>query len=501
MGLPMNAERSGADCNTKAGSPSVARAGAENSNDKAAASTQSKGICPSRMPDVLHQTAPLRASFDETATSPWHEGLPLLSGHGVMAQRASRKGDRKEAPKNKPRFARVALGFLGSTLVLIGAVWYAVHHFDWAGPLLANSLRAVFGDERVARLEDFVYGAEDRVNRLLKKNEAPKAYWQVPSAPSASPKIASPAPVTPAALPETTPSPSEFHPDNPGPALKEWSAPGDGEWLGIVDARHPSELPRMWKTLLHPDKARSWAEVFVVAIDLKQIELHPVLGTQEPQPDSDEARRYLRDGKIPVARQVDLLAAFNGGFMSEHGGYGMKLDGVTIARPKPRACAIALYGDGSLHIGSWAALSSDESSMVWFRQTPECMWENDKLHAGLEAGAGLKKWGSTVDGETVIRRSGIGLNAARDVLYVAITNHTTARVLAEGLHHAGATDVAQLDVNWSYPKFVTFEPIGHTTVLRPVPLAPGFEYSDDEYLRKKEKRDFFYITRKDRVAH
>ncbi len=29
--------------------------------------------------------------------------------------------------------------------------------------------------------------------------------------------------------------------------------------------------------------------------------------------------------------------------MTEHGGYGMKLDGITIAKPKPRACAIAYY--------------------------------------------------------------------------------------------------------------------------------------------------------------
>ncbi|HYP78482.1 MAG TPA: hypothetical protein VER12_21065 [Polyangiaceae bacterium] len=392
--------------------------------------------------------------------------------------------------------------------MLVLLLWYAVHHFDWAGPLLANSLRAVFGDDRVARLEDFVYGAEDHVNRLLKKNEPPKTYWQVPASGSLPPvssaaNALSSSTAAPRAAPvaEALPSSEAFHPVNPGPALKEWSAPGDGEWLGLSDARHPGEPPRMYKTLLHPDKGRSWAEVFVVAIDLKQVLLYPVLGTQEPQPDSDEARSYQRDGKIPTDRQSTLLAAFNGGFMTEHGGYGMKLEGVTIAKPKPRACAIACYQDGSLRIGSWASLGSAEADMLWFRQTPECMWENDKLHAGLQAGAGLKKWGSTVDGETVIRRSAIGLNADRSVLYVAITNHTTARVLADGLHHAGATDIAQLDVNWSYPKFVTFEPIGHTHVLHPVPLAPGFEFSDDEYLRKKEKRDFFYMLRKEPTLH
>jgi hypothetical protein len=378
-------------------------------------------------------------------------------------------------------------------MLLVALLWYAVHHFDWAGPLVANSLRAVFGDDKVAKLEDFVYGAEDRVNRLLKKDEPPKTYWSVPSATVESPAVAS-NPVVSASSPAPG---AAFSLENPGPALKEWSAPGDGEWVPVRDARHPEEPPRMLKTLLHPDKGRSWAEVFVVAIDVKQIELYAVAGTQEPQPDSDEAKQLTREGKIPVASQAALVAAFNGGFMTEHGGYGMKVDGVTIAKPKARACTIAAYKDGSLRIASWPELSNGEADMVWFRQTPECMWENDKLHAGLQAGAGLKKWGSTVDGETVIRRSGIGLNADRSVLFVAITNHTSARVLADGLHHAGATDVAQLDVNWSYPKFVTFEPIGHTNVLHPVPLAPGFEYSDDEYLRKKEKRDFFYILRKD----
>ncbi len=407
----------------------------------------------------------------------------------------------KKPARKKLRIGRLALYFGASCVLVLMLVWYAVHHFDWAGPLVANSLRAIVGDDTVAKLEDFVYGAEDHVNRLLKKNEPPKAYWSVPDAGAASAAPTAPDGGAPKESAEAGSAANAFHPQNPGPALKEWSAPGDGEWVAIDDARHPAEPPRLFKTLLHPDKGRSWAEVFVIAIDVKRVQVFPVLGSQEPQPDSDDAKRVVREGKIPVERQPALIAAFNGGFMTEHGGYGMKVDGVTIAKPKPRACAFAFYKDDSLRIGSWQALGSGEADMVWFRQTPECMWENDALHAGLQAGAGLKKWGATVDGETVIRRSAIGLNADRSILYVAITNHTSARVLADGLHHAGASDVAQLDVNWSYPKFVTFEPIGHTNVLHPVPQAPGFEYSDDEYLRKKEKRDFFYIVRKEPSAH
>jgi hypothetical protein len=264
----------------------------------------------------------------------------------------------------------------------------------------------------------------------------------------------------------------------------------------MLDPRRPGEPPYMMKTLLHPDGGRSWAEVFVVAVDLRRVRLYPVAGTREPAADSPEGEKYERKGLIPSEHHEELLGAFNGGFMTEHGGYGMKLDGVVIVKPKPNACTIAVYNDDSVRIATWNKLADSEKDMRWYRQAPECMWEADKLHPGLQGGKGLK-WGATLDGDTVIRRSAIGLNATRDVLYVSITNHSSARVLADGMHHAGATDVAQLDVNWSYPKFVTFEPGDAGPDRVAIALASGFEFTPDEYIRKKQRRDFFYLMRKD----
>jgi hypothetical protein len=116
---------------------------------------------------------------------------------------------------------------------------------------------------------------------------------------------------------------------------------------------------------------------------------------------------------------------------------------------------------------------------------------------GLQYSEG-RKWGATLDGETVIRRSAVGINEARDILYFGISNHTTARVMAEGMHHVGAPVVAQMDVNWSYPKFVLFEPGESGPERKAVALAPGFEFSTDEYIRQRARRDFFYLMRRDR---
>lgn len=407
----------------------------------------------------------------------------------VQASASLRSSKKSERPaRRRGRWRRIFLWVLGGGVAAVALTYWLVHRFEWAGPLVANSLRAVIGVDNVAHLEDFVYAVEDRVNRLTRKNETPQARWQVPSAaPVAS--------LAPPAASADAPRLPPFAPKDVGPWPKGWSAPGDGKWVPMADVRRPGEPTYMAKTLLHPDPSRSWAEVFVVAVDLRRVRLYAVAGTREPAADSPEGEKYERKGLIPSEHQDDVLGAFNGGFMTEHGGYGMLVDGVTLVKPKPNACTIVVYDDDSMRIGTWSKLPSTER-VRWFRQAPECMWEQDKLHPGLQGGKGLK-WGATLDGDTVIRRSGIGLNAARDVLYVSITNHSSARVLADGMHHAGAVDVAQLDVNWSYPKFVTFEPGDAGAARIAVALAEGFEYSPDEYLRKKQRRDFFYLMRKD----
>jgi hypothetical protein len=409
----------------------------------------------------------------------------------ASASLRSSKGTERSA-RRRGRWRRILLWLAASGVVLVGLTYWAVHRFEWAGPLVANSLRAVIGVDNVAHLEDLVYAAEDRVNRLTRKNEKPQAHWQVPAV---APALSNTPPASASAVPEAARLPP-FAPKDPGPALKQWSAPGDGKWVPMVDPRRPGEPTYMMKTLLHPDVGRSWAEVFVVAVDLRRVRVYAVAGTREPAADSPEGEKYERTALIPSAHDDELLGAFNGGFMTEHGGYGMKVDGVTLVKPKPNACTLAVYADDSVRIAPWKDIAADEPRMRWFRQAPECMWSSDVLHPGLVGGKGLK-WGATLDGDTVIRRSAVGLNAARDVLYVSITNHTSARVLADGMHHCGAVDVAQLDVNWSYPKFVTFEPGEGSPERKAVALSEGFEYSPDEYIRKKQRRDFFYLMRKD----
>lgn len=374
--------------------------------------------------------------------------------------------------------------------VLVLLTWIAVHTFPGLGPVLADALRAVIGKDAVTSIENKAYAAQDRFNQWWYGNEPPKAYWEVPAAADSS------TPEAPSAVVDAGPPPlPPFRPADVGPVHKSWSAPGDGQWVPIKDAQHPEAPTVMYKTLLHSDRNRSWAEVFVVAVDLRRVELHAMAGYQEPKSFEVAGSKYKRAAKIPTEKLSSLLGAFNGGFKTEHGYYGMKIDGVTLVKPRKKACTLAKLDDGELRIATWETLEGIEDRMDWFRQAPGCMYEDGKRHPGL-MDPDARAWGATLDGETVIRRSAVGLDESRKVLFVAITKDTTARALADGMRHAGAVTVAQLDVNWSYPKFLLYEPIDGGAELKAVPLAKGFEHKDDEYVGSRAMRDFFYLTRK-----
>jgi hypothetical protein len=374
----------------------------------------------------------------------------------------------------------VTAAVLGSPAVVL-ALWGLLHRVPGFAPWLADNLRAVVGVEAVAELEDLAYGAEDRVLQIWRRGERPQARWALPPVSAAAPSTV---PADPGQLPLPA-----FDPSDVGPVHQSWSAPGDGVWVPLSSA--DGEPVRMKKTLLHPDQSRSWAELFVVAVDLARVELKLVAGTREPQATEAEAVAVARPGRVPEAEEATVLAAFNGGFKTEHGRYGMRVNGVTLVSAQDEACTIAFYNDHSLKVASWPKIAAEQADMAWWRETPNCMYEDGKLHWRLAEGL-AHRWGATVDGETVIRRSALGIDAAGKTLYVGISNHTTAATIAHGMRHAGAVTVAQLDINFSYPKFVTFEksPSGARIAI---PLAQGFEFSEDEYIRKPSSRDFFYL--------
>lgn len=405
------------------------------------------------------------------------------------------------------------LGAMGAAVVL------AVHHVPQAGPLIANSLRSVIGIEAVARLEETAASVEDQLMRW--RAEPPRSLSslspdivgaEVAAAPLPAPAVATPAPppAPPAemtvacfepsdapadAVAPSVPAPERpFAPENVKVPFPEVAAQGDGVWVPVADPEHPQAAPLMFKTLIHPDPERPYAELFIVAMPSAVIKLRSVPGSEEPATENPDVRNIAYRGFIPSDQRSDLLAAFNGGFRAEHGHHGMMVDGVTLIPPRLDMCTVAGYEDGSLQIGTYSRLNALPQKPMWYRQSPRCMVEQGSLHPGLRD-PNARGWGATLEGETVINRSAIALSEDGETLFVAVTNFTTARALALGMRAAGGHNVAQLDVNRSFPKFLLF-PRDENGVRRPASLFKGFLFDREEMLDEPNPRDFFYVVRR-----
>jgi len=375
-----------------------------------------------------------------------------------------------KAPSRPSRWL-TALALLGATGLCAG--FLAIKHVPWFGPFVADHLRSMVGSERVTALEETVAGVEDRVQHAVSDGRARSLTDATP------PELLS------AVAP---PKDEAAGPRALGALYTQTASAEDGVWQAV--STRAGQRGAIYRTIVHPDAERSYAELFVFALDLSKVSVHAVAGSIEPK-SADPAPDVARPGIVPEAERDELIAAFNGGFKAEHGQFGMMAAGAELLAPKPRSCTFAASADGRLRIAPWSSLA-DTSGLTWWRQTPGCMLQDGQLHPGLRA-EDSRNWGATLEGKTVIRRSAVGLSADARTLFVGISNSTTARALALGMQHAGARDVAQLDVNFSFPRFLLYRE-AEAGRLNAVGAVKGLLYQKDEYVGRASTRDFFYVT-------
>jgi hypothetical protein len=330
------------------------------------------------------------------------------------------------------------------------------------------------GSENVTRLEEVVAGVEDRVQAVTSSGAVRSLSESTP------PELLALAQVEPITAVSSN-RPLDAAVLYPGVASKE-----DGIWQPVsLQVGGPTAI---YRTIVHPDPERAYAELFVFALDLSKLRVHAAAGSIEPKTESSRPAP-ARPGRVPETDRERLVAAFNGGFKVEHGHFGMMVDGTELVPPRPKSCTFGELSDGSLAIAPWTALA--DARFAWWRQTPGCMLENGVLHPGLQS-ADSKNWGATLEGKTVIRRSAVGMSRDGKTLFVGISNSTTARALALGMQQSGAVTVAQLDVNHSFPRFLLYRRQGEALTAQGA--VKGLLYESDEYLGRTSTRDFFYVT-------
>jgi len=235
--------------------------------------------------------------------------------------------------------------------------------------------------------------------------------------------------------------------------------------------------------------------VALVRMDLSRLQLHMMPGNLEPSHAPQILSAFPSLGTIPLSDQEKLVAAFNGGFKTINGHYGMMVNGVTLVPARPNMGTVAVYSDGHVQIGAWGKDIVPSADIVAYRQNCPALIDGGQLNPDLSYN-NRNEWGYT--GNTDITwRTGVGITQDGRYLIYAVGNGTSAMTMAQVLQSAGAYAAVQLDINQYYAHFETYQPAGSSN-------SQGVRLVADRLLDKMvndtsiyltpHARDFFYLT-------
>src|SRR5262245_27499663 len=151
-----------------------------------------------------------------------------------------------------------------------------------------DSVRAEVGPEPIAWLEDKVFGAKDTFKRTT---------FQMFSSSGAANTLKDKAAaerVTATVLDASHLKDGETWPPPSVPSIWKETKPGEGEWQPVelpwlkpmsgIDDKAGKPPAYFYRTFIRPDPDRAYAEVMLIAMDMRQLELGMQAGFEDPKP-------------------------------------------------------------------------------------------------------------------------------------------------------------------------------------------------------------------------
>ncbi len=207
---------------------------------------------------------------------------------------------------------------------------------------------------------------------------------------------------------------------------------------------------------------------------------------------------FSEPGKLAKLGSTDLLqgadltglaATFNSGFKVKDSLGGYFQNGVLIKPLVPGKATLAIYADGHVNIGSWESEIWMSTSIVSARQNLSLLIDNGVVTPNLDQSV-LKNWGTTVKNKYFVWRSGVGVDASGNVIYVA-GNSLSVQSLANLLKSAGAVRAMELDINQDWISYMWYPTTKAGVMKSPVKLV-AFTRPAKRYF-SQSSRDFFAV--------
>jgi hypothetical protein len=224
--------------------------------------------------------------------------------------------------------------------------------------------------------------------------------------------------------------------------------PGEGRWHPLITDR--TGAPIVESAALRPDAMHTSALAYVAWMNQSALTftLHP--GYQQP------GGGWQTPDQIPAGQRTSLVATWNGGFKIADSLGGYYAEGRTAATLVDGKASEVFYKNGSIKIGQWGRDETMTADVAAVRQNLSLLVDNSAVTVGPGDGSSAE-WGYTIKNSYYIARSGVGMTANGDIVYVS-GSELSVYTLAQLLRQAGAVNAMELDINPDWISYMTYNP-------------------------------------------
>lgn len=258
------------------------------------------------------------------------------------------------------------------------------------------------------------------------------------------------------------------------------TADGAG-WHPVL--RTPGAQPMVYTALLQPDRFHRSVVVAAALLRSATVRAHLLAGTAEP-PGTGSA------GQIPPAQLPDVVAAFNSGFKASADPGGFFLNGNSIRDLVDGKASAVIDDNGRLTVGQWGRDVQMSFHVRAVRQNLGLIVERGRPVPGLGRNTDLR-WGSAKNQLQYTWRSGLGITAHGDPVYLA-GDKLNLVTLGAAMAQAGVVTGMELDIHSGLQFFSMWHGDG-TRRPQPLRLLPTMVGPAQRYVQP-DLRDFFYFT-------
>ena len=257
--------------------------------------------------------------------------------------------------------------------------------------------------------------------------------------------------------------------------------PGEGVFVPVVTTKAG---PVMQVTYVRPDSVHTSYLAGVVWMSHKlTFAMHP--GYQDPGTSGMSLPDQITPSEFP-----GLAATFNGGFKLKDAQGGYYDHGHTAGALTNGGASFVIYKDGHATVGTWGSDVSMTPDVAFVRQNLQPLISHGVVAPNLDQNV-QGNWGTTVGGGYAVWRSGIGITASGDLVWVG-GDALSVSSLADLLKRAGAVTAMQLDINKAWVSFMYYSHSGNH--MTPHKIGQ-FQRPADRYLNPTS-RDFFAVYAK-----